>query len=148
MKRHICGGSIIVFSWLAVIAGAESSSQQGQLRIEVAGLNSDQGTVNIALCKTPAEFAIEGEHFREVHLPIQNHHATWLLTGIPLGEYAVKLYQDKNRSGKMDTVPFLGNPLEPYGFSNNVRHAFGRPSYAEARFSLSQPETTLVIIAK
>lgn len=148
MKIPTCGGVLIAFSLLAVIAGAEPTIQQGQLRIEVEGLNSDQGTVNIALCTSPAEFAVEGEHFREIHLPIQNHRATWLLTGIPFGEYAVKLYQDKNRNGKMDTVPFLGNPLEPYGFSNNVRHAFCRPTYEEAGFLLSHPETTLVIIAK
>ena len=146
MKKVNLAALLLLLMPTAIVAAAPA--QLGQLRIEVEGLGSDQGTVNIALCATPAEFAVEGAHFREVHLPIQNHHATWLLTGIPFGEYAVKLYQDKNRNGKMDTVPFLGNPLEPYGFSNNVRHTFGRPSYEEARFSLRQTETTLAIIAK
>ena len=145
MKKTIITG-LVLFLLLAVMTA--DAAQQGQLRIEVEGLNSDQGTVNIALCATPAEFAVEGEHFREVHLPIQNHRATWLLTGIPFGEYAVKLYQDKNRNGQMDTVPFLGNPLEPYGFSNNVRHAFGRPSYEEAHFTVDRAETSLNIIVK
>jgi len=145
MKKTIITCLLLLLLPTAMVA---AEVQQGQLRIEVEGLSSDQGTVNIALCKMPAEFAVEGEHFREIHLPIQNHHATWLLTGIPFGEYAVKLYQDKNRNGKMDTVPFLGNPLEPYGFSNNVRHAFGRPSYQEASFLINQPETILAIIAK
>ena len=148
MKNAMISTTMFMLFLQVATANAGMAGPEGQLRIEVEGLSSDQGTVNIALCATPAEFAVEGEHFREIHLPIQNHQATWLLTGIPLGEYAVKLYQDKNRNGKMDTVPFLGNPLEPYGFSNNVRHAFGRPTYEEARFSLSQPETTLAIIAK
>lgn len=148
MKIHVCGGALIAFSWLAVIAGAEATSQQGQLRIEVEGLSSDQGTVNIALSASPPEFVAGSEYFRQVRLPTQNRRATWLLTGIPFGEYAVKLYQDKNRNGELDTVPFLGIPLEPYGFSNNVRHAFGPPTFREASFLVNQPETTLAITAK
>jgi uncharacterized protein (DUF2141 family) len=140
--------SALLFLFLPVVVVAAAADQHGQIRIEVAGLASDQGTVNIALIASAEEFVAGGDYFRQVRLPLQNRHATWLLTGIPFGEYAVKLYQDKNRNGKLDTVPLLGIPLEPYGFSNNARSAFGPPSYRAARFSVNQPETTLVIIAK
>lgn len=139
---------VLMLSFAPVVSGAEPDNRQGQLQIEVTGLASDQGAMKIALLNSARAFASGENYFRQVRLPIENHRAIWLLTGIPFGEYAVKLYQDKNGNDKLDTVPLLGIPLEPYGFSNNVRHAFGPPDFAEARFTVDRAETSLTIIAK
>jgi uncharacterized protein (DUF2141 family) len=53
---------------------------------------------------------------------------------LPDGEYAIKLFQDKNDNNEMD-MNMLGIPKESYGFSNNGGH-FGQPDYKEAKFSV------------
>ncbi|NTV14534.1 MAG: DUF2141 domain-containing protein [Desulfobulbaceae bacterium] len=148
MSKVIGIGAVLFLCLAPVASGTEQDNHQGLLRIEVNGLVSDQGVMKIALLNSAAAFAAGEEYFRQVRLPIENHRAIWLLTGIPFGEYAVKLYQDKNGNYQLDTVPLLGIPLEPYGFSNNVRHAFGPPDFAEARFLVDRDETNLNIIAK
>ena len=41
-------------------------------------------------------------------------------TNLPVGQYAVAVYQDNNSNGQLDTNIF-GIPMEKYGFSNNTR---------------------------
>ena len=36
------------------------------------------------------------------------------------GDYVALTFHDKNRNGKLDSN-FLGVPVEPFGFSNDVR---------------------------
>lgn len=50
-----------------------------------------------------------------------------------MGTYSVKAYHDQNGDKKLNKSLF-GQPLEPYGFSNNVREMFGPPSYERTTF--------------
>jgi len=50
---------------------------------------------------------------------------------LPSGNYAVKLFQDENENGQIDTGA-SGIPTEPYGFSNNGG-SFGPPSFNDAK---------------
>ncbi len=50
---------------------------------------------------------------------------------LPAGNYAVKLFQDENGNGQIDTGA-NGIPTEPYGFSNNGG-SYGPPSFNEAK---------------
>lgn len=54
----------------------------------------------------------------------------------PLGTYGVKLYQDINADGEMNTNMF-GIPTEPFGFSNDAPVRFGPPAWDAARFDVS-----------
>ena len=55
---------------------------------------------------------------------------------VPAGTYAIAVYHDLNEDGKMNTVPFVRLPLEPYGFSNDARGQFGAPSFRDAAFEV------------
>lgn len=55
---------------------------------------------------------------------------------IPAGTYAIAVYHDVNGDGKMNRVPFVNLPLEPYGFSNDARGQFGPPSFTDASFEV------------
>lgn len=52
-------------------------------------------------------------------------------TDLPAGNYAVKLFQDENENGQIDTGAG-GIPTERYGFSNNGG-SYGPPSFNEAK---------------
>lgn len=55
---------------------------------------------------------------------------------VPAGTYAIAVYHDVNNDGKLNLVPFVKLPLEPYGFSNDARGQFGAPSFASASFEV------------
>ena len=51
---------------------------------------------------------------------------------------------DENNNGKLDKN-LVGIPLEPYGFSNNARGFLGPPSFGDARFQVSGPNTRIEV---
>lgn len=48
---------------------------------------------------------------------------------------AVMVFQDLNNNRQLDTN-WLNQPIEPYGFSNNVTSVTGAPSFEKASFLL------------
>ena len=61
---------------------------------------------------------------------------------LPPTYYAIKLYQDENENGKLDTN-FLGIPVEGYGFSNNGGR-FGQPQFNDTKFMLDKDQQIVI----
>jgi uncharacterized protein (DUF2141 family) len=57
------------------------------------------------------------------------------LRNIPVGTYAVEVYQDLNSNGKMDWN-VLGLPKEPYGFSRDARPGLSKPDFSRVKFDV------------
>jgi uncharacterized protein (DUF2141 family) len=55
------------------------------------------------------------------------------IADLEAGRYALRIFQDLNGNGKLDTG-WMGIPSEPYGFSNNAMGRFGPPSLADQLF--------------
>jgi uncharacterized protein (DUF2141 family) len=66
------------------------------------------------------------------------------LHGITPGVYAIQTFQDVNANDKMDTS-WLGLPLEPFGFSQDVTPFLSKPSFDEVKFTLVAGENSQVI---
>ena len=66
------------------------------------------------------------------------------LPTVPTGTYAIAVYQDVNNNRQLDKN-FVGLPVEPFGFSNNVRPVFSAPSFGEVKFRHSNQATALHI---
>ena len=49
------------------------------------------------------------------------------------GTYTIALYMDQNKNNRLDKG-LLGQPLEPYAFSNNARASFSEPALEDQRF--------------
>jgi uncharacterized protein (DUF2141 family) len=109
----------------------------GILVVEISGLKDATGNVYIAVYdsdstwlsdttvlskKVPISDALDGQLVRtELQLP--------------LGEYALSVFYDKDNDGELDTN-FIGLPKEPIALSNNAVAKFGPPKYADAVFTL------------
>jgi len=109
----------------------------GILIVEVSGLKDATGNVYIAVYDSDSTWlsdttvlskkvaiseALDGELVRtELQLP--------------LGEYALSVFYDKDDDGELDTN-FIGMPKEPIALSNNAVAKFGPPKYADAVFTL------------
>ena len=109
----------------------------GILMVEIAGLKDATGNVYIAVYNSDSTWlgdktvlskkvaisdALDGDLVRtELQLP--------------LGEYALSVFYDKDNDGKLGTN-FIGMPKEPIAMSNNAIAKMGPPKYADAVFTL------------
>ncbi len=80
---------------------------------------------------------------KEVRTPIRAD-AVYQIDNVPPGEVAVLVYFDENENGLIDKN-FIGIPKEPLGISNNYRPK-GPPSFARAKFTVTESETTSIDI--
>ena len=87
------------------------------------------------------------EPFRNAAVTIRKKQARWVFENLPHGEYAISVFHDANGNGELDSN-LLRIPKEAYGFSNNARGTLGPPGYEQARFEISESETTLFITVK
>lgn len=148
MRRTLLiAAMIVVFStampaWGAAPVG--DTSKTGTLTVSVTGLKSDKGSVRIALFNSEVSYAgKDDEQFRKAELAIHDGTAIAVFEQLPPGEYAVRLFHDKNGNGKLDKL--MGVPVEDYAFSNNARGVMGPPGFKKARFTFDGRESTIGI---
>ena len=66
------------------------------------------------------------------------------IENLAFGEYAISVFQDMNRNGKLDKN-WIGIPKEPVGASANPTGRLGPPRYSDCKFRLYASELTLDI---
>ena len=72
--------------------------------------------------------------YRKVKVPVKQKMEMIILENIPLGDYAIAIYQDQNMNGSMDETE-AKIPKEPFGFSNNPKGKRGPANFQDAVFS-------------
>ncbi len=60
---------------------------------------------------------------------------------VPVATYAIAVYQDLNRNGRLDKSTF-GFPTEPYGFSRNYRPVYRGPLWKDAAILIDRDSST------
>jgi uncharacterized protein (DUF2141 family) len=119
--------------------------EKNTLTVEVHSLRNEKGTVRLTLFNSADGFPTEvSKAFRKANGKARNGKCTLVLEDMPPGEYAISLLHDENDNEKMDTR-LMGIPKEGYGASNDARVTFGPPKFADARFPLTQNQTTVRI---
>jgi uncharacterized protein (DUF2141 family) len=66
------------------------------------------------------------------------------LRDIPPGVYAIQTYQDVNSNDRMDTS-WIGLPMEPFGFSLDVKPFLSKPVFSEVKFTIVAGENSQTI---
>jgi len=61
---------------------------------------------------------------------------------VAAGTWAVAVYQDLNGNGQLDTN-LVGQPKEPYAFSNDLRPTWRAPRFSEGTVLVNSPGRTL-----
>jgi len=134
-------GLLLVLLSLPSFAG---SDERHELRIEVAGFEADGGQLGINLFRSDDEMF---EHpYRVTYANISDHHAVVTLRGLPLGDYAVVVYHDRNSNGELDHH-WLGFPNEPIGYSSDYRFGLfsGMPTFNKLKFHYQHDVQQLAI---
>ena len=141
--------AILVGALALLAGGAQGQECDGKpsgarLLIAVEGVRSSQGLMAATLYPDDrTRFLVKNGSLKvwrnPVHAPVTDM-CIWLPGP---GAYALAIYQDVNANMKIDVGPF--GPTEPYGFSNNPRILFSKPSFESVRFLAHAGENAIHI---
>jgi uncharacterized protein (DUF2141 family) len=120
-------------------------SNQTSLQVSISGASSDAGSIRILVFSKPSGFPDQVKQaVRSISLPPQSGKASFKLTDLPAGTYAIGVIHDLDNNGKLSTNA-VGYPTEKFGFSNNPKVYFGPPSFEKAAFVLGKTAVSLEI---
>jgi uncharacterized protein (DUF2141 family) len=122
------------------------SGGPGTIILKVTGLRTEKGQVRIAVFNS-SEMWLGEQPLYSSTIKVDSQSVVWKITDVPYGDYGIAVFHDENKNGKMDKN-LLGMPLEPYGFSNNVRATFGPPRWEKGKFPVRNPTTEISIEVK
>jgi uncharacterized protein (DUF2141 family) len=109
----------------------------GTLTVTILNFRNNLGQVSVALYNKEEAFPKSPDKaVKIIYAPIRDKKAVVVFESLPPGEYAISVFHDENKNGKMDTN-FFGVPKEGVGASNNARGHLGPPHYKEAKFNFS-----------
>ncbi|MEQ9581015.1 MAG: DUF2141 domain-containing protein [Arenibacter sp.] len=124
------------YSWLLLFAFPFLGMSQYSLSVEVQGVKSSIGNINIAIYNRSQGFLKFEEVFKVDRIAAKEATTSFKIMDLPNGEYAVAIFHDENGNDKLDTN-WLGIPKESVAFSNAKIKTFGPPSYKECAFNLN-----------
>lgn len=130
---------------LTVLFLISFSALAGEVRITLGNVTSSKGDLFVALFEPGNGFPSNSQgSLRDIITPIDSG-KEFIIDELPAGEYAISLFHDRNRDGKLNTN-FMGIPKEPFGFSNNPRILFGPPDFSDSKFSIRENEVKKIRI--
>ena len=135
---------ILLGSELNFAQTSQKPASIGKLEVIISGFSSNEGDCWFAIDNSKEVYEREDTVWIGKILPIDNNQVIVVIDSLVYGEYAVRVFHDENRNGKIDTN-FLGIPDEDYGYSNDASGWFGPPSWKNAKFIFNQPEMTINI---
>ena len=122
-----------------------AQSSQTSLQVSISGASSDVGSIRILVFSKPSGFPDQVKQaVRSISLPPKSGKASFKLTDLPAGTYAIGVIHDQDNNGKLSTNA-VGYPTEKFGFSNNPKVYFGPPSFGKAAFVLGKTAVSLEI---
>lgn len=121
----------------------QSNTASLELRIENA--KNDQGLVRVLVFNEAAGFPDKPDKaIRMANLSIKNKVAMITFDDLAPGNYAIAVFHDSTKSGKIRTN-LVGFPLDRYGFSNNATGIMGPPSFEKAAFPITTGKNSITI---
>lgn len=124
----------LAFAALAAAPAARAQEAIGDLTLSFPGLATKSGKVMIAVYDSAQGWSA-GKAVRVGAANASDAEPSAKIPALPVGTYAVRVFQDIDGDGKMSKNPF-GLPTEPYGFSRDAMGAMGPPSFDDAAFQV------------
>ncbi len=132
----------ITLATVLVLTSVLTYGQQSTISVEVSHIESDKGTLLIALFDSEKNFLKSSMKLEKVKATVGKIKVSF--EDVPAGTYTVSIIHDENENGDLDTN-FMGIPNEPYGISMEGKNRFGPPSYDKAKFEVTDKDVNLTI---
>jgi len=146
MRRRVFPFLLLILSSTPGTPGrAQTNPVTGSLTLTVEGLIPQTGVLRAAVF--PSADGFPGNTTKALSLsraPVLEQRVTLTFDSLPLGTYAISVYQDMNNDQRLNKS-FLGIPKEPVGFSNDPPMRKGPPHFKEAVFAFKQPGQKITI---
>ena len=114
----------------------EATDPNVTLKIKITNLDEADSNVLIAVYRTYDTFLTDDMYCERI-VAVRKRKETEVEFQVVKGEYAVAVFQDKNKNGDLDRNMF-SFPTEPYGFSNNFRPSFRPPDWTDVAFKIDR----------
>lgn len=135
-----------VFIGLAFCQLAMIPAESVNLTVKVSGFDGSKGNLVLAIYRSTDTFPSTSNTYKNATVAVDKLvDGKYTIHKLPKNTYAVAVYQDVNKNGKLDKNLF-GVPTERYGFSNNARGTFSAPSFSEAKVSVQGDKTISIDI--
>ena len=118
---------------------------QHHFTVEVSDLVPDKGSLYLGLYNKKVGFLKENAAFANGKIKVTGSKVSYTFKNIPVGEYAVAVYQDVNNNGKCDRN-LIGYPTEGFGFSKNFRPKLSAPTFDEVKITVRQSTKTSIAL--
>lgn len=129
---------IILFITFASLFFAAIPVEQEALTITVTNINDVTGNMRVGIYKSTNDFPNENDTYKnKIYKINKTGSITLKINDLAYGNYAIAVYQDKNKNGTMDKN-FVGAPKEPFAFANNVKPRFSAPSFKDCEINYSE----------
>lgn len=133
----------ILFLFCLTLITAALLSQTANITLNVNGIEEVKGVMAIALFDSEENYKGKDSYFVAEEVAIHSTDFTYVFHDIKPGTYAIKVYHDIDKNGKLNTN-WVGMPKEPFGFSNDAKGKMGPPKFEDAAFEV-KGDTEIVI---
>lgn len=130
---------------MLILNGMTLNAQSGEVEVIVTDVVAEWGGSVIITIFEARGFPKDGEAFVGENVPVKDVKAKHVFENIPVGHYAITVFQDLNGDGTLNRDIYR-RPTEPYAFSNNVFGRFGPPKFAEVSFSVTSNSNSKFVI--
>jgi uncharacterized protein (DUF2141 family) len=126
----------VVLSFFLLSLITFQSKKEGEIHLTIQEISNDLGVIQVLLFNSKEGFPSDQKKaLKSLSLPIKNKKTNIILRGIEPGFYAISVFHDEDKDGKIRTNG-IGIPIDKYGFSNNSTSLFGPPSFNKAAFEV------------
>ena len=133
----------ILFALFGVLFLSMTPIKQLPLTITISNIKSIKGNIRVGIYKVNNQFPNEKDTYKNKIYKITKTSSMLIkIEDLPYGEYAIGIYQDENKNGKLDKS-FIGAPKEPFAFSNNFKPLFSAPDFNDCKFNYSNKHRKL-----
>jgi uncharacterized protein (DUF2141 family) len=113
-----------------------------ELKVEIRGVPSAEGTVDVAIFDDPANFL--AKRTAGIKVPAGQRPTVATFADLRPGTYAVSVFHDANGNGTLDRNLF-GLPTEKYGFSRDAPGRMGPPDFEDAALTIGSQGHAIII---
>lgn len=134
----------VILFCLAMATISPSIFAQNTVTVIIKNIEKATGRIEVGLYDS-SKYWLEdhGQYFEKIFDCTDAPTMTLVIPNVEAGTYAFSLYHDENGNGEMDFRTWI--PKEPYGFSNNPRAKWSKPSFNKCAFSVDKPNVTIEV---
>jgi uncharacterized protein (DUF2141 family) len=119
----------------ALTIGQIGFPQNVNLKVTVNNFKEASGIIFISIFNDENSFPIDGKEFRKQPFEVRALSASYTISNLPRGEYAVAIFHDQNTDG-ICNLGLFGIPKEGFGFSKNFNPKLRAPTFNECKIEV------------